>query len=141
MTISFDLDNTLIPGTKTFETERQIIVHRFLGLEKIRLGTIVLFKALRYKGHQIFVYTTSFRSGAMIKLMFCCYGIPVDAVINQQRHNKQTKGTQIQDIKIPPAFGIDIHVDDSRGLRIEGERYNLRQLLLMNMIKTGYRQS
>ena len=30
MTISFDLDDTIIPGTKRFETERQTIIIKYL---------------------------------------------------------------------------------------------------------------
>lgn len=130
MTISFDLDDTLIPGTTRFETEKQTIVHRLLGLEKIRLGTIELFKELRYKGYRIYIYTTSFRSTARIKLTFYSYGIPVDSAINQQRHDKQLKENRTRTSKFPPAFDIDVHVDDSPGLRIEGERLNFRTIIV-----------
>ncbi|MBO9699742.1 MAG: hypothetical protein J7604_05985 [Sporocytophaga sp.] len=84
MTISFDLDDTLIPGTKLFETEKRNIFQTLTGQEKIRLGTIALFKELRTRGHTICIYTTSLRSIAGIKLMFYSYGIPVDKIINQQ---------------------------------------------------------
>lgn len=40
MTISFDLDDTLIPGRKRFKTERQSLFQKLVGYEKIRLGTI-----------------------------------------------------------------------------------------------------
>ena len=111
-------NDTLIPGTKKFETEKQTIVHRLLGLEKIRFGTIELFKALRNKGHRIYIYTTSFRSTAKIKLTFYSYGIPVDIAINQQRHDRQLRENKTRTSKFPPAFNIDVHVDDSPGLRI-----------------------
>jgi FMN phosphatase YigB (HAD superfamily) len=113
MTISFDLDDTLIPGTKKFETEKQTIVHRLFGLEKIRFGTIELFNELRNKGHRIYIYTTSFRSTAKIKLTFYSYGIPVDVAINQQRHDRQLRENKTRASKFPPAFNIDVHVDDS----------------------------
>jgi len=62
VTISFDLDDTLIPGTKRFDTERQSLVHKILGLETLRIGTVELIIALQAKGHKIYIYTTSFRS-------------------------------------------------------------------------------
>jgi hypothetical protein len=130
MTISFDLDDTLIPGTKRFETEKQTVVHRLLGLEPLRLGTIELFKELRSKGHRIYIYTTSFRSNAKIRLTFYCYGIPVDTVINQQRHDRKLRENKTRTSKFPPAFNIDVHVDDSPGLRIEGERFNFRTIVV-----------
>lgn len=83
MTISFDLDDTLIPGRKRFKTERQSLFQKLVGYEKIRLGTISLIKELRTKNHKIYIYTTSFRSAFWIKLTFLSYGISVDKVINQ----------------------------------------------------------
>jgi len=130
MTISFDLDDTLIPGTKRFETEKQTIVHRLLGIEEIRLGTIDLFKSLRDKGHVIYIYTTSFRSATKIKLTFFSYGIPVDTAINQQLHDKELKENKNRTSKYPPAFDIDVHVDDSPGLRIEGDRFNFKTIIV-----------
>ncbi|GAB2687118.1 hypothetical protein GCM10027037_06600 [Mucilaginibacter koreensis] len=44
MKISFDLDDTIIPGSKTFETEQQTLLQKLLGTEIIRKGTIELFK-------------------------------------------------------------------------------------------------
>lgn len=130
MIISFDLDDTLIPGTKTFGTEKHSIVQRLIGLEKIRYGTVELFKELRSKGHSIYIYTTSFRPTLKIKLTFYLYGIPVDKVINQQLHDKELKEIKTRTSKYPPAFGIDIHVDDSPGLRIEGERFNFKTIIV-----------
>jgi hypothetical protein len=130
MIISFDLDDTLIPGTKKFETEKQTILHRLLGLETIRFGTIDLFKELRNKGHRIYIYTTSFRSTTKIRLMFFFYGIPIDTAINQQRHDKRLGENRRRTSKFPPAFGIDVHIDDSPGVRIEGERFNFKTVII-----------
>lgn len=130
MTISFDLDDTIIPGTKKFDTEKQTIIQRLFGLETIRLGTVELFKELRKRGYRIYIYTTSFRSTAKIKLTFYSYGIPVDTVINQQRHDRQLKENKTRTSKFPPAFHIDVHIDDSLGLRIEGERFNFKTIIV-----------
>jgi hypothetical protein len=140
MTISFDLDDTLIPGTKRFETEKQTIIHRLFGLETIRLGTVELFKELRSKGHRIYIYTTSFRSTTKIKLTFYSYGIPVDTVINQQRHDRQLRENKTMMSKFPPAFNIDVHVDDSPGLRIEGQRFNFRTIIVAEHNKNWGRE-
>jgi len=130
MTISFDLDDTLIPGAKTFETERQTVLQRLLGLEEIRLGTIELFRELRSRGHSINIYTTSFRSTSKIKLMFYLYGVPIDKVVNQKRHDDELKENRGRSSKFPPAFGFEVHVDDSPGLRIEGEKYNFKTIII-----------
>ena len=130
MTISFDLDDTLIPGTKTFENEEQNLIQKLTGIERIRKGTIELFKELRSRGHKIYIYTTSFRPGLKAKLTFLSYGIPVDRVINQQCHDRELKENKARCSKFPPAFGIDIHVDDSPGLKIEGEKFNFRTIII-----------
>ncbi len=130
MIISFDLDDTLIPGTKTFETEDQNLLQKLTRIEKIRKGTIELFKELRSRGHSIYIYTTSFRPTLKAKLKFLSYGIPVDKVINQQCHDRELKENRTRCSKFPPAFGIDIHVDDSQGLQIEGEKFNFRTIIL-----------
>jgi FMN phosphatase YigB (HAD superfamily) len=112
MIISFDLDDTLIPGTKTFDTEDQNLIQKLTGIERIRKGTIELFKELRSRGHNIYIYTTSFRPTIKAKLMFLS-GIPVDRVINQPCHDRELKENKTRCSKFPPAFGIDVHVDDS----------------------------
>jgi hypothetical protein len=40
MIISFDSDDTLIPATKTFETEDQNFLQKLVEIGKIRKGTI-----------------------------------------------------------------------------------------------------
>jgi phosphoserine phosphatase len=130
MIISFDLDDTLIPGTKTFETEDQNLIQKLAGIERIRKGTIELFKELRSRGHNIYIYTTSFRPTLKAKLTFLSYGIPVDRVINQQCHDRELKENKTKCSKFPPAFGIDIHVDDSPGLKIEGNKFNFKTIII-----------
>ena len=130
MTISFDLDDTLIPGRKTFETETRNVMQRLMGIGKIRKGSIELFKNLRSDGHSIYIYTTSLRSTVSVKITFLCYGIPVDKVINQQCHDEQLKGHKRICSKFPPAFGIDIHVDDSPGVEIEGNKFKFKTVIV-----------
>jgi FMN phosphatase YigB (HAD superfamily) len=130
MIISFDLDDTLIPGTKQFETEKRNIFQQVTSQEKIRSGTIILFKELRARGHSIHIYTTSLRSIAYIKFIFYSYGIHVDEIINQQRHNSTLREKQTMASKFPPAFDIDIHVEDSPGLKIKGDRFQFKTIII-----------
>jgi hypothetical protein len=130
MIISFDLDDTLIPGTKKFPTEKQTGLQRLLGLEKIRAGTIELFKTLHEKGHVIYIYTTSFRSSTRIKLTFYAYGIPIDGAINQQKHDRTLLENKTRTSKHPPSFGIHVHVDDSPGVKIEGKRFDFPTIII-----------
>jgi hypothetical protein len=130
MVISFDLDDTLIPGVKRFETESQSLFQRVLGIEKIRTGTVQLIKDLQDRGHTVFVYTTSFRKPRKIRFMFRTYGIKLDKIINQTMHDRTLGRDCKRYSKYPPAFGIDIHIDDSKGVEMEGMRFNFRTIIV-----------
>lgn len=128
MIVSFDLDDTLI--SKKFELEKVSLFQRFLGIESIRKGTINLFQEIKEQKHDIFIYTTSYRSELRIKWTFYSYGIPVDFVINQQKHQKIIQNTGIYCSKFPPIFHIDVHVDDSIGVEMEGEKYGFKTIII-----------
>ncbi|MGL4583717.1 MAG: hypothetical protein ACRCVU_12145 [Flavobacterium sp.] len=62
--------------------------------------------------------------------MFWLYGISVDYIINQQEHDKALREKKRDISKYPPIFGIDVHVDDSVGVEVEGKRHNFRTILV-----------
>ncbi|MNU18613.1 hypothetical protein D3C71_68180 [compost metagenome] len=126
MKISFDLDDTIISTTK-FSLEKESFWSKIIGAERIRLGTIKLFKELRTQNHQIYVYTTSYRSKVKIKLMFLSYGVPVDFVINQYLHEKIIRKNVS---KFPPEFDIDVHIDDSLGVEMEGKKFGFKTIIV-----------
>jgi hypothetical protein len=128
MIISFDLDDTLIPGVKRFNTEPQSLLQRLWGIEKLRLGAIQLIRDLQKQGHTIYVYTTSYRSTSKIRWMFRTYGIKLDKIINQTLHQKIPGHRSYS--KYPPAFAIDIHIDDSKGVEMEGARFNFKTIII-----------
>jgi len=130
MKISFDLDDTIIPGSKVFETERQTLFQKLLGTELIRKGTVELLKELRKRGHTVGIYTTSHRSYGRIKLLFILNGFWVDFVINQKRHSQKLNNSGVHCSKYPLAFNIDLHIDDSKGVEIEGQKYRFRTLII-----------
>ena len=122
MRISFDLDDTLIAGGEAFAVEypmRQFLA-RFFSHEYLRSGSYKLIKNLQSQGWEIWVYTTSFRSRAYIKRIFWLYGIKLDGIVNQQVHLKVVSKNVS---KYPPTFDIDLHVDDSKGVLMEGKQY------------------
>ena len=128
MRIAFDLDDTLIPTRPSVPRESGL---RFALLalvfrERLRQGSQTLLRQLHEDGHDIWLYTTSLRSPAFLKIWFCCLGIPLGGIINQTRHNQVASkrvGPERNASKYPPAFAIDRLVDDSLGVKIEGERY------------------
>ena len=130
MIISFDIDNTLIPYADEFEVERQTLLARLLGAEKIRKGSIELFHELENKGHQIWIYTTSFRTKFSLWKTFISYGLNPRKIINGQTSQRQLSKHNCKASKHPKLFGIDIHVDDSEGVKREGERYGFQVIFV-----------
>jgi hypothetical protein len=132
MKISFDLDDTIIPGSKLFQTEQQTSIQKLLRMETIRVGTIELFKELKKQNHTVGIYTTSFRSCMMINFLFLLNGFSLDFIINQKRNLSALNKINIRCSKYPPAFNIDLHVDDSRGVEIEGQQYKFPTIIIDN---------
>ncbi|WP_294313196.1 hypothetical protein [uncultured Chryseobacterium sp.] len=128
MKISFDLDDTIISNSR-FSLEKRSFFAKMIRAERIRLGTIELFRALRDRKHKIYIYTTSYRNVFKIKLMFLSHGIPVDFVINQQLHEKKIRNRG-NISKFPPEFGIDVHIDDSTGVEIEGKKFGFKTIII-----------
>jgi hypothetical protein len=130
MRIAFDLDDTLIPSTADlFPVERpRGVFGRFLASEWLRRGAPDLMHAL--KGHRcdVWVYTTSSRSQRYITGLFRWYGVRLGGAINQEIHwewlKQQDPGRRCS--KYPPAFGIDLLIDDSEGVWMEGQQFGFR---------------
>ena len=125
MRLAFDLDNTLIRCGHDFPlaTPQRRILARLLGNEQLREGTKELTDCCRQRGWEVWVYTTSYRSAWRIRRLFWLHGIWLDGVVNQQRHDREVRA---RCTKHPPSFGID----DSEGVRIEGERHGFRVLVV-----------
>ena len=130
MNISFDLDSTLIPNGNEFETETRSKIAELIGVEKIRRGTEKLISELQKEGHQIHIYTTSFRSRNKIKRTLNYYGIKVSRIINEKENRKILNSKNINSSKYPPAFGFDIHIDDLKGVGVESKRLNFRAIIV-----------
>lgn len=131
MKISFDLDDTLIPSQiGDFQVEERTMLQRVMGIELLRKDTKKAFQSLKNNGHKVGVYTTSFRSIRKIRTQFYTYGIHLDFVINEMSNRKKLRKIGNTSSKYPPAFGIDLHVDDSLGVKAEGEQYGFEVIIL-----------
>lgn len=84
MKISFDLDDLLINGIKRFDTEKAGLLQKIMSGERLRVGTVKLFKELVARRHELCIYTTSLRSERSIRLMFWSYGIRLAGVYNKR---------------------------------------------------------
>ena len=131
MKISFDLDDTLIPSQSgDFPVERKNTFQKLFGIESIRKGTVDLINALQESEHSVGVYTTSYRSKLKIFLTFLTYGLILDFIINEKQNRRKLKKKGIYCSKFPPAFGIDLHVDDSKGVGLEGVKNNFQTVIV-----------
>jgi len=134
MRISFDVDDTLVLRGAHAQSEPTRLLG-FLGCwcgEPLRRGTGSLMRELRRRGCAIWIYTSSGRTPFGIRLWLLLHGIRIDGVINDERHRRALEGRGFSRMpsKYPPAFGIDLHVDDSEGVRMEGDERGFRVLVV-----------
>ncbi len=143
--VSFDIDDTLIRHHSQASAEHERlprILHRWLG-EPLRCGTVALMRELRRLGCSTWIYTLSGRSRFYIRRWLLLHGIRVYGVVNDLRHRNKLAihGFTYAPSKFLPAFGINLHVDDSDGVRMEGEVHDFRVIVVhpvMNRGRSGY---
>lgn len=130
MRISIDLDDTLIFKTVTGPVDESLPpLKRSYMEEKLRAGTRELIQALAQRGHEIWIYSNSYRGKTELLRWFQECGLPVTDVVNQQLHEQKRAefGPQISGpIKFPPWFGIDVHIDDSIEIETDGRQYGFK---------------
>lgn len=130
MKISFDIDNTLVPYFDEFEVEQNWSILNLISREKLRVGTKRLFNKLEKDGHEIWVYTTSLRPIWKLKVLFAKYGLYPSGFINQKINQSALKRFNSNASKNPKLFNIDLHIDDSEGVGVEGDRLNFNTLII-----------
>jgi hypothetical protein len=99
----------------------------------LRKGTVWLFRTLRSRGHRISIYTSSFRSPWRLGAFFREYGVGVDYIINEMRHRRQLAKLDAKYrlcSKYPPMWGIDVLIDDSEAILLEGRRYGFAMIIV-----------
>jgi len=132
MRVSFDIDDTLVLRDSQAPRETGLFPDWLLGrlCEPLRAGSRELFQELRQRGCEVWIYTSSLRSPFSIRYWLRMHGLCADGVVNDDRHRARLEEIKLdaRPSKYPPAFGIDLHVDDSPGVAMEG------QLLGFNVI-------
>src|SRR5581483_12415376 len=121
MRISFDVDDTLVCDATV---PAELFVpwwKRWRYPERLRHGTRALLHELAAGRHELWIYTTSYRPARYLRGWFRSFGVRIYDVVNQDRHERVV-GRQGPS-KYPPAFGIDLYVDDSEGVAEEGRRH------------------
>jgi hypothetical protein len=134
MRISFDLDDTLICIEKSVPSEPapRWSLRAFIPKAPLRLGTRELYAQLASRGWDVCIYTTSYRSPLLTWLWLWAHGVKVSRVINQRVHEATVSRIPKSNrpTKNPSLFGIDLHVDDSEGVRIEGLAHGFKVLVI-----------
>lgn len=128
MRISFDVDDTLVCDPSVPIEQLLPWWKSWRYPERLRQGTKKLMRELMRQQHQLWIYTTSYRSSRYLRGWFRSLGIPIWEVVNQQRHERVVG--RHGPSKYPPAFGIDLHVDDSRGVEEEGKEHGFRVVVV-----------
>lgn len=133
MRVSFDLDDTLFVDPEKFKTEKALIFPlRCIFRERLRLGTVGLFRYLREHDIEAWIYTTSYRSERYICGLFLCYGIRLCEVVNGARHAEEVQRNSHEGLpsKYPSKYRIDLHIDDDISVKQNGDTYGFRVLIV-----------
>jgi hypothetical protein len=134
MRISFDVDDTLVLHEPGAPIERMVPWWwRWRYTEPLRFGTYALLHTLQAAGHELWIYTTSYREPRYLRGWFKSFGIRLADVVNQDVHDRFVKPAQFPGYcpsKYPLAFGIDLHVDDSEGVAEEGREHGFRVVVV-----------
>ena len=127
MRIAFDLDGTLVPMfAGQFPVEPIAWPMRVFATDPLRLQTVRLFRLLKARKHEVWVYTSSLRKPFDIRRTFWAHGMRLDGVINADVHAEAVSSRVAS--KYPPAFGIDLLVDDAPGVELEGRQHGFAVL-------------
>ena len=58
------------------------------------------------------------------------YGVHITGIINYDIHYRKMLELSINAVKYPPAFGIDWLIDDSDGIKMEGEMFDYKVMII-----------
>jgi len=126
--VSFDIDDTLVCDSSVPTEQFVPLWYRRRYREEVRRGCRDLMLALTERGCRLWIYTTSRRPPRYLYGWFRCMGITLEGVVTQRKHEEVVgyRGPS----KLPPAFGIGLHVDDSAGVVMEGRTHGFRVVLV-----------
>ncbi len=81
---------------------------------------------------EIWIYTTSYRLEKYICLLFRCYLLKIDGVVNGKRHAIEVQDGHVETLpsKYPSNYRIDLHINDGVSVLKNGIRYGYRVFLL-----------
>ena len=132
MKLAFDLDDTLIPTSVMFKcgVEKGNFSSGEIPRDSLRTGAKELLIEIS-NSHELWIYTTSYRSPESVKMWFNAFGINIFGFINADIHDKHVEGTLYEKFtKAPKLFGIDCLIDDSKGVELECEEQGIKCIIV-----------
>jgi hypothetical protein len=139
--ISFDLDDCLVCYDPAVPRDRRVpFFVRPWFREPLRAGTLSLMKQLATSGCDISIFTSSYRPQRYIRWWFGWHRVRLRLVINRPVYDEAVKpdANWQRPSKYTKPFGIDLHVDDSEGVKLEGEQHGFA-VLVVHPEDTGWR--
>lgn len=134
MRIAFDLDDTLFGQKFPLEPAPRGLLARVTYHERLRIGTVGLLDVLNRMGHEVWIYTTSLRSPTAVRRTFWLHGARVRRIINQKHHaaKRAILGEAFWTVsKYPPAWNIDVLIDDSELVLQESRRFGFKVIQIL----------
>ena len=119
MRISFDLDDVLFVSPIRYDTEpAPRFPYNRLYVERLRKGTPELIHTLQDMGHEVWIYTSSYRKEKYLKGLFRLYGVRFDGIVNAQRHEIEVQRNRkmILPTQLPNFYHISLHIDDEKSV-------------------------
>ncbi|WP_413511107.1 hypothetical protein [Myroides odoratus] len=89
------------------------------------------------QGHQVHVYTTSYRTSNRIRWTLRYYGIRVDRIVNQKENSVRLKEMRVYASKYPRAFDFDLHMMIQKAWEWKAKSIILKPLLLTQKMRIG----
>ena len=135
MLVTFDIDDTIRLHGNSELPEQPIFKWpaRFFYREPLRHGFVQLCKELKTQGCKIGIYTTSSRTVGYIRRWMLCYGLKPDLIVNADIHEATVSGRFKNcrpPSKHPGLFGVNLHIDDSKGVAREGDKFGFHTLII-----------
>lgn len=114
-----------MPELGEFRTTKPEGLSALVYNRALREGTLELMRQLQTEGWEVWVYTLAPLPVARLKLYFALQGVSLGGVVTGQDHASavRNKRAPSHSVKHPPAFGIDLMVDDKALTTQAGRQY------------------
>lgn len=112
--VAFGWSGTLVPELGEFHTTKPAGLAALVYNRAVREGTFALMRQLQAEGWEVWIYTLAPLPKTRLKLFFALNGVSLGGVITGHDHASAVRNQRApsRSVKHPPAFGIDLMIDD-----------------------------